>query len=131
MDNNNEIASEQDTEETVDDHASNRTQNNVDPEEQNVTLNPPAAGDSRDRSLGTTQAGQPRRRIKWTHEMNVSVITTFYRITRNGENLTNYRQELFDIVTRENPSLTHLTVQNVADRRAAIINKKMIPEPTT
>ncbi|XP_075158973.1 uncharacterized protein LOC142232138 [Haematobia irritans] len=77
---------------------------------------------------GTTLAGLPRRRLKWTYEMNVSVLKAYYKATRNNSSMS-YRQQMYDFFLTDYPNLGHLTQQNLADRRAAIMRKNLIPLP--
>ncbi|XP_075170249.1 uncharacterized protein LOC142242567 [Haematobia irritans] len=92
----------------------------------NTTRSPPARSAFSEQQQRTTNAGLPRRRIKWTHEMNVSVMKAYYMSTRN-ESLTGYRQQMHNIFLMEYPELNHLTQQNLADRRSAIIRNNLIP----
>ncbi|KAI5692888.1 hypothetical protein M8J75_003197 [Diaphorina citri] len=69
------------------------------------------------------------RRIKWTREMNIKIMESFYRVN-NAENraLPGWRSKFYDdIRTNVFPELS-LTEQNVVDRKSAIIKKKYLNE---
>lgn len=80
------------------------------------------------RQLGTTQAGAPRRRIQWTNDMNEFIVRLYYRLTKCETQITGYRQNLREAFAHQYPTLTHVTEQNIADRRAAIFRRNLIPE---
>lgn len=93
----------------------------------NTTISPPVTRASsviREQTTATT--GLPRRRIKWTQDMNMSVLKAYFKAKR-AENQTGYRQQMYTLFLSEYPELSHLTQQNIADRRAAIIRNNLIP----
>lgn len=78
--------------------------------------------------IETTQAGAPRRRIKWTTELNESIVRTYYYVTRCESMITGYRRDLYNSFVLNNPTLSYLSEQNVADRRAAIFRTNLITQ---
>lgn len=77
----------------------------------------------------TTLAGLTRRRIQWSNEMNQFIIRAYFRTTRCETSMPGYRQRLHLMFVEEYPHLGHVTEQNIADRRLAIIRKKLISSP--
>lgn len=84
--------------------------------------------ESASQSLGTTSTGLQRRRIKWTTEMNEYVVREYIKATRRPEDRINYRQEMHKNFVAFYQNLTHLTEQNIADRRAAIYRTNLVSE---
>ena len=105
----------------------NNTQQQEHEQRTNSTRSPPVASVSSVVSQPrTANIGLPRRRIKWTTEMNVSVLRAYFRSTRD-ESIISYRQQMYNYFLIDHPELGHITLQNLADRRAAIIRNNLIP----
>lgn len=81
-----------------------------------------------DHRSGTSEV-QPRRRIKWTQQMNKDIMELYFHVTNCERIKTGYRTKLHEQFTRKYPHLT-LTEQNVADRKSAIIRNKLLPSLT-
>lgn len=75
----------------------------------------------------TTLANIPRVRMKWTADINKFIMRTYYTITHLETNTTSYRHTLHQIFTHKYPNIT-VTIQNLADRRRAIVKKHLLPE---
>ena len=70
-----------------------------------------------------SRGGGGNKRIKWSREMNIEVIKTFYRINRcEDKPLPGYRQLFHAEYCKNNPQM-NVTEQNLIDRRNAIIKK--------
>ncbi|KAI5698609.1 hypothetical protein M8J75_009269 [Diaphorina citri] len=81
-----------------------------------------------DHRSGTSEV-QPRRRIKWTQQMNKDIMELYFHVTNCERIKTGYRTKLHEQFTRKYPHLT-LTEQNIADRKSAIIRNKLLPSLT-
>ena len=77
----------------------------------------------------TTKAGQPRLRMKWTENMNISIIRNYFRITQLETNQTGYRGELHRLFREDFPNMV-VTEQRVADQRRMIVVKNMLSQDT-
>ncbi|KAL0271977.1 UNVERIFIED_CONTAM: hypothetical protein PYX00_005123 [Menopon gallinae] len=81
----------------------------------------PAAG------LGTTKAGKPRQRIKWTVEMNQLIIRSYFTHSVSETVNSTYRRKIHaDFIAR----FPHLFVseQRVADQKRVILQNKLLPD---
>ena len=78
--------------------------------------------------LGTTQAGLPRRRIRWTTQLNEDIVRIYYDVTRGETDTVNYRRQLHRHFVELHPELNHVSEQNIADRRRAIFNNNIVQE---
>lgn len=76
---------------------------------------------------GTTNAGNRRMRRKWTNEVNLFIMRTYYRITKLETDMTTYRTRLYDEFTKKYPQI-QVNVQRVSDQRRVIIRNGLIPE---
>lgn len=77
----------------------------------------------------TTKAGKPRKRMKWTPDLNSFIMRSYYRITKFETDMTNYRYALHRAFVKEFPQYDSITEQRVADQRRAIVNNNLIPAP--
>ncbi|CAH2016975.1 unnamed protein product [Acanthoscelides obtectus] len=75
-----------------------------------------------------TQAGLPRRRIKWTVSMNESIMRIFYKVTNLGRETIGYRPRLHTAFCSEYPEIK-VSQQRVADQYRVIIKNNLIPQP--
>jgi len=73
----------------------------------------------------TTLAGRPRVRMKWTQELNILIMRTYYHITRLETDSTAFRRRLHDAFVAHYPDIT-VTEQRIADQRRAILNNKFL-----
>ncbi|CAH1109132.1 unnamed protein product [Psylliodes chrysocephalus] len=76
-----------------------------------------------------TKVGKPRKRMKWTNEINSFIMRSYYEITKLENDLTVYRYALHRAFTEKYPDLQHLTEQRIADQRRTIIKNTLIPLP--
>lgn len=60
--------------------------------------------------------------------MNEFIVRLYYRLTKCETQITGYRQNLREAFAHQYPTLAHVTEQNIADRRAAIFWRNLIPE---
>ncbi|XP_073811761.1 uncharacterized protein [Musca autumnalis] len=107
-------------------NTTNQQNNTTEERTTHITSPPITRASPVSREQTTAEIGLPRRRIKWTQDMNMSVLKAYFRATR-GENPIGYRQQMYTYFLSEYPELSHLTQQNIADRRAAIIRNNLIP----
>lgn len=77
----------------------------------------------------TTKAGKPRKRMKWTEEMNSFIMRSYYKITKFETDMTMYRSALHRAFIEKFPSLQNITVQRIADQMRVIISNNLLPEP--
>jgi hypothetical protein len=74
----------------------------------------------------TTKAGLPRRRMKWTYDMNENIMRIFYKTTNLGTNTTGYRQQLHARFCEIYPQIS-VNEQRVSDQYRVILAKNLIP----
>ncbi|KAJ8948309.1 hypothetical protein NQ318_020796 [Aromia moschata] len=68
------------------------------------------------------------RRLKWTVEMNIEVMRTFYIINRcRDEPLPGWRHSLHAEFLRRNPTF-NITEQNIVDRKNVIVRKRYLTD---
>lgn len=93
----------------------------------------PPESASRNNNTETT-SGEPRRRIKWTNEMNEFIIRNYFRVLKNNYNTSGYAVILRELFVQEYPIYETLTVQNITDRKNYILNesrqRRPIPQVT-
>lgn len=77
----------------------------------------------------TTKAGLPRKRMKWTAELNSFIMRSYFKITKMETDLTTYRYALHRAFVEKYPELQHLTEQRIADQRRAILTKNLLAAP--
>ncbi|CAH1098904.1 unnamed protein product [Psylliodes chrysocephalus] len=77
----------------------------------------------------TTKAGVPRKRMKWTSELNSFIMRSYFKITKMETDLTTYRYALHRAFVEKYPELQHLTEQRIADQRRAILTKNLLAAP--
>lgn len=75
-----------------------------------------------------TSNSNPGSRMKWTQEINETLMQCYYDITDGETNMTAYRQKLYKKFISCYPSLSHLSEQRIADQRRAIVKNKFICE---
>lgn len=96
-------------------------------ESQTTTAAPPAEGAAQEFQPATTQAGLPRRRMKWTTSMNETIMRIFYKITNLGQEIIGYRQQLHAEFCRKYPNI-EVSEQRVADQYRVILRNNLVPE---
>ena len=74
----------------------------------------------------TTITGQVRLRLKWTIEMNTSIVRNYLRITKLETCRIGYRHELHRAFLNEFPNID-VTEQRVCDQRRLIMVNDKIP----
>lgn len=67
-------------------------------------------------------------RMKWSNDINETIIKIYYSITELETNKTSYRQGLHKKIIELFPHLSHLSEQRIADQRRAIFSNKLITE---
>lgn len=79
--------------------------------------------------LATTKLGKPRQRMKWTEDMNISIMRCYFKATNNERNLVMYRQRMHEYFKEEYPDL-EVSEQRVVDQRRAIVTHALLPKAT-
>lgn len=77
--------------------------------------------------LGTTMAGKPRQRMKWTTEINEYIMRCYYNITKNETDVGAYRLLLHQAFLQKYPE-RQVTEQRIADQRRAIVQRNLVSE---
>lgn len=72
---------------------------------------------------------EPKKRKKWSLDMNLHIMRLYYKITNNETDVSNYRTALHEAFSREYPNFP-VTIQNLADQRRAIVKNNYIPQLT-
>ncbi|CAH1101752.1 unnamed protein product [Psylliodes chrysocephalus] len=103
-----------------------RSSNNNQPDQENdqaIEPRTPVAKRASPARLGTTVAGQPRQRMKWTTEMNEYIMRCYYNITKNEADIGAYRLLLHQAFLQKYPE-RQVTEQRIADQRRAYYPKE-------
>jgi hypothetical protein len=75
----------------------------------------------------STKAGKPRVRMRWSNDVNLFIMRTYYQITKLETDLTTYRKLLHERFMTQYPGV-NVSEQRVSDQRRTIIRNKMIPD---
>ena len=73
----------------------------------------------------TTLAGRKRVRMKWTTDVNMFIMRTYYKITKLETDFTGYRDHLCEEFKKQYPYL-EVTAQRISDQRRAIVRNNLI-----
>lgn len=76
---------------------------------------------------GTTKAGKPRQRMKWTYDLNEFGIRTYFEVTKAETQIIGYRTTLHQKFIERYPQ-GNVTEQRVADLRRVIVANKLVPQ---
>lgn len=87
----------------------------------------PASGALVNKPITTTKAGLPRQRMKWTTDLNKSVMRCYFIATNLESYMTLYRAKMYNTFVNENPHL-QITEQRLADQRRTIIHRKLLSD---
>ena len=74
----------------------------------------------------STKAGKPRVRMRWSSEVNIFIMRTYYLITKLETDFTTYRQRLHEIFSQKYPYI-NVSEQRVSDQIRTIIRNKLLP----
>ncbi|CAH2107788.1 unnamed protein product [Euphydryas editha] len=77
----------------------------------------------------STKAGKPRVRMKWSKEVNLFIMRTYYYITKLETDLTTYRKQLHELFSQNYPKI-NVTEQRIADQRRAIVKNNLLKQET-
>ncbi|PZC84738.1 hypothetical protein B5X24_HaOG204286 [Helicoverpa armigera] len=69
---------------------------------------------------------KPGQRMKWSNELNESIIRIYYTVTELETNKTSYRKYLHEEFINQYPQLSHISEQRLSDQQRVIINNKYI-----
>jgi hypothetical protein len=78
------------------------------------------AGSVFQENLGTTKAGLPRQRRKWTDEINQFLLCCYLRTTKSEKELVGYRQRIHQQFKTKYPQWQNITEQRLAEQLRAI-----------
>lgn len=73
----------------------------------------------------STKAGKPRVRMRWTEDVNIFIMRTYYRVTKLETDMTTYRKLLHEHFLRQYPHVM-VSEQRVSDQRRVIIRNRML-----
>lgn len=79
-------------------------------------------------STQTTNTETRSQRMRWSNEINETIMRIYYKITNLNTNITAYRQPLHQTFIAQYPHLSHLSEQRIADQRRVIVNNKLIAD---
>ncbi|CAG4944704.1 unnamed protein product [Colias eurytheme] len=65
-------------------------------------------------------------RIRWSDNLNETIMRSYYRLTNLETDLTTYRPLLHQDIITKCPSIAHLSVQRIADQRRSIVNNHLL-----
>ncbi|KAG6438808.1 hypothetical protein O3G_MSEX000243 [Manduca sexta] len=65
-------------------------------------------------------------RIRWTNDLNETIMRSYYRLTKLETDLTTYRPLLHQDIVSKCPSISHLSAQRIADQRRSIVNNRLL-----
>ncbi|CAK1593322.1 unnamed protein product [Parnassius mnemosyne] len=66
--------------------------------------------------------------MRWTKELNISVMRAYYKATKGGTNLTSYRPKMLSEFQQLQPNLTNLTAQRLSDQVRVILSRKILDD---
>ncbi|KAH9641647.1 hypothetical protein HF086_009993 [Spodoptera exigua] len=66
------------------------------------------------------------RRMRWTTNLNETIMRSYYRLTKLETDLTTYRPLLHQDTILKCPSLAHLSAQRISDQRRSIVNNHLL-----
>ncbi|CAK1582520.1 unnamed protein product [Parnassius mnemosyne] len=75
----------------------------------------------------STKAGKARVRMRWSKEVNIFIMRTYFHITKLETDMTTYRQQLHERFTRQYPEIS-VTEQRISDQRRTIVRNKLLPQ---
>lgn len=75
----------------------------------------------------STKAGKPRMRMKWTNDVNLFIMRTYYYITKLETDLTIYRKRLHELFSQKYPDVK-VSEQRISDQRRTIIRNKLLSQ---
>ncbi|XP_026737509.1 uncharacterized protein LOC113500810 [Trichoplusia ni] len=75
----------------------------------------------------STKAGKPRVRMRWSKEVNLFIMRTYYYITKLETDMTIYRKLLHELFSQKYPEI-NVSEQRISDQRRTIVRNKLIPQ---
>ncbi|KAF9802031.1 hypothetical protein SFRURICE_004282 [Spodoptera frugiperda] len=66
------------------------------------------------------------RRMRWTDQLNETIMKSYYRLTNLETDFTTYRTLLHEDIISKCPSIAHLSAQRIADQRRSIVNNQLL-----
>ena len=73
----------------------------------------------------TTLAGKRRVRMKWSQDINIFLMRTYYKLTRLETDKAAYRDKMYQAFVENYPTIP-VTAQRIADQRRSIVNNKLL-----
>ena len=80
------------------------------------------------RITNTSYPSNLQQRMRWSNQINESIIRQYLLLTELETNITGYRPKLHEHITLKHPEIAHFSEQRIADQRRAIINNKMLTD---
>lgn len=77
----------------------------------------------------TTKAGKARIRMKWSNDVNMFIMRTYYAITALESDTKAYRDTLHKLFNQQYPDVS-ISQQRIADQRRAIVKNNLLPTAT-
>ncbi|KAF2893595.1 hypothetical protein ILUMI_12577 [Ignelater luminosus] len=76
----------------------------------------------------TTKTGKLRQRMKWTNEINRTVMYCYYKATNGEKELLGYRSKMYNLFVNIHPQMKNVTEERIADQRRMIVVNNKIPQ---
>lgn len=76
----------------------------------------------------TTKLGKARMRMKWSPEVNMFIMKSYYQLTNLETNMKHYRDNLQKVFNEEYQ--VNVCAQRIADQRRAIVKNRLLPPET-
>ncbi|XP_050561144.1 uncharacterized protein LOC126912570 [Spodoptera frugiperda] len=73
----------------------------------------------------STKAGKPRVRMKWSKEVNIFIMRTYFYITKLETDMTIYRKVLHELFCRQYPDV-NVSEQRISDQRRTIVRNNLL-----
>nr|AAA92147.1 reverse transcriptase [Bombyx mori] len=77
----------------------------------------------------STKAGKTRGRMKWSREVNLFIMRTYYYVTKLETDLTIYRKKLHEHFSLKYPNVI-ISQQRISDQKRAIERNKLLSQET-
>ncbi|XP_028158192.1 uncharacterized protein LOC114351251 [Ostrinia furnacalis] len=65
-------------------------------------------------------------RMRWSDELNESLMRCYYIVTESETNMSAYRNKLHKKFIDTHPNLAHITAQRLSDQRRSIVNNRLV-----
>lgn len=80
-------------------------------------------------NIPVTTSADPRRKIRWTNDMNEFIVKQYFRVMKDRNNTSGYAEILRACFTQNYPMFSYVTTQNMVDRKNYIFNTRRARRP--